>query len=134
MLLPIKKSFNWIYVFIIVFISNLLTLSGSLTLQNIAMNPRRIIGFAIITSIVSLIISLGYFGLRLFSATVIIADCAAIAYMYNIIMTNRSPGWTDLVSIISFIVVIGFGVIVGAIIEFAHWLITRNKNSSNKIK
>jgi hypothetical protein len=127
MFLPQKKSINWSYVLLIVFASNVLALLGSEFLLSSSISLQNAFGFSIISLIVSLIVSSGYFGIRFFSLSVIVSNVIAIIYIYYIILSKSSPGWADLVGLISYMLLIGLGIILGTIVQTVFWIISRRK-------
>jgi len=126
MILPAKKSFHWIYVLMGVFAINILALLISRIMLTITINLQNIIGFTILALLVSVIGSIGYFGIRKFSYVFIIFDILGLFYMYFIILSNNSDGWVDLTSLIGFIVLIDVGIAIGIIAEFIYWIVKRN--------
>ncbi|MHC1719802.1 MAG: hypothetical protein AB9844_03750 [Clostridiaceae bacterium] len=101
-MLPQKKSFKWIYVFLFIFILNLAALFFSRMLLNAAISGQNTAGFAILSLTAAIIASLGYFGFRMLSGVFIFSDIAGILYMYYIIMSGKSDGCADLTSIIGY--------------------------------
>lgn len=127
MMLPLKKSFRWIYILIGTFIINISALLLSRVVLNIEINFRNVIGFAIISIIVSVIASAGYFGIRKFSLTFIIVDIIGICYLFFTVISGKSTGWADLTSVIGFMVLLVFGVCAGIIAELIFWIVRRKK-------
>ena len=126
-MLPLKKSFRWIYILIGTFIINISALLLSRVVLNIEINFRNVIGFAIISIIVSVIASAGYFRIRKFSLTFIIVDIIGICYLFFTVISGKSTGWADLTSVIGFMVLLVFGVCAGIIAELIFWIVRRKK-------
>jgi len=110
MLLPAKKSNKWIYWFLSILIINFSALL-----------------LAILSAMISLISSLGYFGIKYFSLVFIIADIIGIIYLFFIVLSNASDGWSDLTSIIGYMTITGFGIIAGTITEVIFRIVKRKK-------
>lgn len=101
-MLPQKKSFKWIYVFLFIFILNLAALLFGRVLLHAAITGQNATGFAILSLIAAIMASLGYFGFRMLSGLFIFSDLAGIFYMFYIIISGKSDGWADLTSIIGY--------------------------------
>jgi len=127
MLLPAKKSNKWIYWFLSILIINFSALLLSREIQSIKIDLKNIIGFAILSAMISLISSLGYFGIKYFSLVFIIADIIGIIYLFFIVLSNASDGWSDLTSIIGYMTITGFGIIAGTITEVIFRIVKRKK-------
>jgi hypothetical protein len=100
--LPQKKSFKWIYVFLFIFILNLAALLLGRVLLHAGISGQNTTGFAILSLIAAIMASLGYFGFPVLSGVFILSDLAGIFYKYYIIMSGKSDGWADLTSIIGY--------------------------------
>ena len=127
MLLPAKKSNKWIYWFLSILIINFSAILLSREIQSIKIDLKNIIGFAILSAMISLISSLGYFGIKYFSLVFIIADIIGIIYLFFIVLSNASDGWSDLTSIIGYMTITGFGIIAGTITEVIFRIVKRKK-------
>jgi len=127
MLLPAKKSNKWIYWVLSILIINFSALLLSREIQSIKIDLKNIIGFAILSAMISLISSLGYFGIKYFSLVFIIADIIGIIYLFFIVLSNASDGWSDLTSIIGYMTITGFGIIAGTITEVIFRIVKRKK-------
>ena len=127
MLLPTKKSNKWIYWFLSILIINFSAILLSREIQSIKIDLKNIIGFAILSAMISLISSLGYFGIKYFSLVFIIADIIGIIYLFFIVLSNASDGWSDLTSIIGYMTITGFGIIAGTITEVIFRIVKRKK-------
>lgn len=126
MFLPMKRSANWAYIIVGIFILNTFALLFTRNLLHIKLEQKSTIAFVIIALVVSELSSLGYFGVKAFSTTFIISDLVAIAFLFLTAITNISSGWADMTSIIIFLMIIGIGIIISIIAEAIVWF--RNKN------
>lgn len=50
-----------------------------------------------------------------------------VVYMLYIVMTNQSPGWNDLTSLISYLFFAGIGIILGLFVEITIYVMRKNK-------
>jgi len=129
-MLPNKKSFKWLYVFILVFIVNLIAMSAVQKLSNNALEIYIVFRFVLVTLIIGAIACLGYFGLRAFSYIFLISNVIGLGYMFFIAFSGRN-GWKDLSSIIGFLCILLIGVVIGMITQITLWLlkVIRLKNN-----
>jgi hypothetical protein len=132
MFLPEKKSLNWIAVFIVVAIINMGALIGTRSMMGVSSNFEAFQGYAFFSLMLAFISIFGYFGYRLLSIVVLATDLIGIGYLFYVALANPSPGWNDLTSMAGFMAIMGFGVLVGAIIEFVVWLMAIKKKKSKK--
>ena len=124
-MLPIKKSFRWIYVLAGVFTINAAALLMSRVALGMAITVQIAISLAALSLIVSAIASVGYFGARIFSNVFILFDILGLGYMYYIILSDKNGGWADLTSAIGFVVFAGLGIIAGIITEIIYLIVRR---------
>ena len=78
MLLPMKKSFKWLYFLLIVFGVNLLALIFTRVLLTQTVSFQNIMGFSIMSMVVALVALAGFWRLRTFTRTILVADLVAI--------------------------------------------------------
>ncbi|WP_231563574.1 MULTISPECIES: permease [Anoxybacillus] len=94
------------------------TLAASRLLLSIELDFKQLIGFAIISFILSCIIGIvGFFGKAIWAIISSAFSVIGIIYVLFISITRMHDGWSDLTSIISFLVISAFGIIVGMIAE-----------------
>lgn len=127
MLLPLKKSRNWLYVFITIFVINTAAFIINRNLLEIKLDTKTILAFAMVSFFIAVISSLGYFGIKVFSTIFILSDIIGIGYMFYIILSKINDGWADLTSIISLLVILAIGAFVGAAVQVINWLLNKNK-------
>jgi len=123
--LPEKKSIKWIYFIISVLIINYSALLLSRVIQSTKIDLKNILGFAILSAIISLISFSGYWGIKYFTLVFLLSDLAGIVYLFFIVLSKASGGWSDLTSIIGYMVIICFGIIAGITAEVIFRLVKR---------
>lgn len=125
-MIPEKKSKNWLIIFIfymlIVFLALLVT--------------RLLIGHGVVTGGIQgiLVLSLcsalipcigGYFGKQIFFIFFSISVVIGILYAFYSIIANIAPGWGDLTSLFGYVFIIAIGLIVALNAEL---ILLYNKN------
>jgi hypothetical protein len=120
--LPAEKSFKWIYVLGIVFAVNFATLLISRVLLNLTMTSANILAFAGVSLGIGLVVCLGYFGVEIFSLMVLAGNAMGVIYLFFIILTNASQGWSDLTSIIGLLYFVAMGVMFGFMMQLIYFL------------
>lgn len=91
---------------------------------------RNIVGMVLLSfSTASLPCIAGYFGKRLFFLIYSLAVLLGIFYIYYVIISDISPGWSDLTSIIGYLFIIGVGTLTAFITEFFSFVIKKNRRS-----
>lgn len=112
-MIPEKKSKSWYFIIlcytIIIFIGIIITRFMVGTTLSLTM--------ALSTLILSLISALvpclaGFWGRHVFYSVFACINLIALLYMFYIVISDATPGWGDLTSIIGylFILVVGFGI------------------------
>ncbi|WP_035020471.1 hypothetical protein [Anoxybacillus flavithermus] len=132
--LPESRSKQWYSVGAFLFFLYFCALSASRLLLNIELDFKQLIGFAIISFILSCIIGIvGFFG----KATLAIISSAfsiiGIIYVLFISVTNLHEGWSDITSIISFLTISSFGVVIGVIAEIIRTLFKKNPSKKSHL-
>ncbi len=130
-MLPAKRSNTWIVVCIIYtlfvlasfVINRILIQTFSLTNEMV-----RLLIFSIIVAILPCLA--GYFGQQLFFYIYSIFTLVGIVYMMYIVNANVAPGWEDLTSIISFIVIVLIGCIVAFVAQLVYYITKKRKRNS----
>lgn len=126
MFLPSKRSANWAYIIFGIFILNTFALLFTRSLLNIKLEQKDIISFVIIALVISELSSLGYFGIKAFSTAFIISDIVAIAFLFFVAVSGIGDNWSNMTSIIGFLMIIGMGIVISTVAEGIVWF--RNKN------
>lgn len=115
--LPVKGASHWIIVLGIVFAANIaaLFISRALIGQTMTMaNAGAFVGLSLAIAVVS---CLGYFGFEVFSLMVLAGNLIGIIYLFFIILTNASQGWSDLTSLIGLFYFVAMGVVFGIMMQ-----------------
>ena len=128
-MIPSKSSKKWIVVFliytIVVFFSFLIT---RLVLGSDVLG-RYLFGMMIMSMSSAFIPCIaGYLGKRVFFIVDTIFIVLGILYMFYVALGNTAPGWGDLTSIIGYLFIVLFGVIIASIAEIINYFITKRKN------
>lgn len=116
--LPGKYDKKWFVILGIIFIFTLgLFLIFKLILQ-IGISGRNIVGFAILSTLVSLVVTTGGFlGFRIYFCISTASNVLGLLYMLYIAVKQSAPGWTDLVAIMAYIFLMGIGILGGIVVE-----------------
>ncbi|SHE52721.1 hypothetical protein [Alkalibacter saccharofermentans] len=116
MKLPDKHSNKWFLIMLAIFILVVLAMvSVSLILQ-LDIGIENILGFSKLALIVSFAAAVGgYFGFKRYFLAMLVSNIIGIVYMLMIVINRTAEGWSDLVSIISymFVMFIGFFAAIG---------------------
>ncbi|MGJ7036136.1 hypothetical protein [Anoxybacillus eryuanensis] len=121
--LPESRSRQWYGVSIFLFFLLFCMLIASRLLLNVGLDDKQLVGFGIISFILSCIIGIsGFFGKKTFVVVCSSFFTIGIVYVLFISFTRMHDGWSDLTSIISFLVISAFGIVVGIIAEMIRTL------------
>lgn len=118
MKLPESRSRQWYVVAAFLFFFFFCSLIASRLLLSIKLDFKQLVGFGIIPFILSCIVGIsGFFGKKTFVVVCSSFSTIGIVYGLFISFTRMHDGWGDLTSIISFLVISAFGIVVGMIAE-----------------
>lgn len=116
--LPQKHSKKWLYITVGLFLATFIALIFTANTLNIDIAAQNLAGFAILSIVITAIISIGgYLGATAYFYTSLIALIIAMGYMLYISINKTAEGWSDLVSITSFIVIVAIGVVSAIAIQ-----------------
>ncbi|WP_461201200.1 permease [Anoxybacillus sp. TBDG-1] len=116
--LPESRSRQWYGVSAFLFFLYFCTLAASRLLLSIKLDFKQLVSFAIISFILSFIIGIGgFFGKATFVIISSIFSIIGIVYVTFISITRMHDGWSDITSVIVFLTISAFGIIVGMIAE-----------------
>lgn len=122
--LPNKYSKKWLVVFIALFLLSFVPFIFLSQILNFS-----IVGVGILSFIVALIIGVGgYLGAKAYFFTASVFNIIGIFYMLFIAINKTAEGWSDLVSIISYLFIVGIGIILGVVIQVVLFLVSKRKN------
>ena len=131
--LPEKNSKKWIPVFLFLFALTFISMIVVSLILDLKIGINNISGFLILSLFVSLVIgSGGYIGAKAYFITSFVFNILGIAYMLIISIFRTAEGWSDLVSVISYLFLLSLGIIIGFIAQVIFLLIKRNKSSNKK--
>ena len=115
--LPAKNSQSWFYIWAVTFVGNTLLLIISRALLNQEITAQNILGFSIVSFLITLFVLPGYFGWRLLSFGVLLGNIVGLIYLFYLILTVKNDGWIDLTSIFAFLSVVVIGLITGILAQ-----------------
>ncbi len=128
--LPEKYSIKWIYILVALFLLTFVSMFIVTTILDLSISIDNISGFALLSLAVSLTIGLGgLLGLKAYFKTAFVFNILGIIYMMSVTIFRTAEGWSDLVSIISYLFMLSIGIILGVIVQFAVILITNYKKN-----
>lgn len=126
--LPEKYSIKWIYILVALFLLTFVSMFIVTTILDLSISIDNISGFAMLSLAVSLSIGLGgLLGLKAYFKTALVFNILGIIYMMSVTIFRTAEGWSDLVSIISYLFMLSIGIILGVIVQFAIILIANYK-------
>ena len=127
--LPEKNSKKWIPVFLFLFALTFISMIAVSLILNLKIGFNNISGFLILSLIVSLAIgSGGYLGARIYFITAFVFNFIGILYMMFISIFRTAEGWSDLVSVISYLFLLSLGLIIGFVFQVIVYLVSRYKS------
>ena len=126
--LPAKHSKNWALITLALFLITFAAMIALAMILKTTIALENISGFVLFSFFVSVIISIGGFlGAKAYFFTALAMDVIGIIYMLIISITRSAEGWSDLVSIISYMFMLGVGIILGIVIQLIVFLLSRRK-------
>lgn len=117
----------WVGYALISFFLNLTALLASRVVVSGTINLQNIIGFSILSLIISVLILLGYFGFTYFIKSLVVTNIIAVIYLFYAVLNNVSDGWTDLISIFSFLTILLIGFVCGILFEITMRILRKFK-------
>jgi hypothetical protein len=129
--LPARHSKKWAFVTLGLFLLTFVAMISVSLILKTAIAAQNIAGFALFSFFVSIVISLGGFlGAKAYFFTALVLDIIGIIYMLILSITKYAEGWSDLVSIISYMLMLGIGIILGIVIQLIVFIRTKTKARS----
>jgi hypothetical protein len=126
--LPAKHSKNWAFIALALFLITFAAMIALAMILKTTIALENISGFVLFSFFVSIIISIGGFlGAKAYFFTALAMDVIGIIYMLILSITRSAEGWSDLVSIISYMFMLGVGIILGSVIQLIVFLLSRRK-------
>ncbi|OOE04313.1 permease [Anoxybacillus kestanbolensis] len=134
MKLPNSGSKQWYGVGTFLFFLFFCVLIASRLLLSVELGLKQFIGLGITAFILSCIIGLsGFFGKKTFVIICSSFSTIGFAYALFISFTRMNVGWSDVTSIISFLVISTFGIIVGVIAEIVRTLLKKSPSKKSHL-
>lgn len=129
--LPNKYSIKWLYILIALFFLTFASMYLVITILELSIGFDNISGFALLSLAVSLSIGIGgLLGLKAYFKTALLFNIIGIIYMLSVTIFRTAEGWSDLVSIISYLFFLALGIFLGVIVQLAVILITKYKKKN----
>lgn len=129
--LPNKYSIKWLYILIALFLLTFASMYLVITILELSVGFDNISGFALLSLAVSLSIGIGgLLGLKAYFKTALLFNIIGIIYMLSVTIFITAEGWSDLVSIISYLFFLSLGIFLGVIVQLAVILINKYKNKN----
>ncbi len=127
--LPAKKSKKWMYILLSLFLMTFISLIIVSQILRINIELENISGFILLSFFIATTISVGgYIGADVYFVIAFIFYILGLIYMFYVSITKTAEGWSDLVSIISFLVTVGLGVLLGIVGQSLRFLSLKNKH------
>lgn len=128
--LPEKLSKQWLYIFIALFLLTFTSLFSVGKILDLSIKFENISGFAFLSLIVATILSAGGFlGAKGFFGVALGFNIVGIIYMLYVSVNKTAEGWSDLVSIISYLVTLGLGLFLGIITQSVMFFMSKKKQA-----
>lgn len=124
--LPTRRSKSWIWICTVHAILVCAALLASRAVLHIQMSMQAGASLFIIAVSLALIACVGgWLGGRLFFSCSAAGSLIGAAYMLYVSVFDASPGWSDLASLIGFMVISAVGISAGLVAELVRFLIKR---------
>ena len=132
-MLPKKYSKKWILIILALFLLTFISLFLVSTILTLSTSLENIGGFAILSLAVSLAIGLGgLIGAKSYFKIALTANMIGIIYMLAVSVFKTAEGWSDLVSIISYLFILTIGIVLGMLYQFILILINCYKKKKEE--
>jgi hypothetical protein len=133
-MVPNKKSKKWFAVLILYFLVVFVSMILSRIIVGTQITVNVVISMVILSLISAVVPSVaGFMGRHIFYSIFTSINLLALVYLFYIVITDRSPGWSDLTSIISYLMVVAIGFVVAVVIDLI-FLIRSRKQDSTKLE
>ena len=128
-MIPLKKSNNWIGVFIFYALVIFIGLLTSRFVLGSEFFVRYILAMLLIAMVSALIPCIGGFlGKRIFFIIYTLSAILGILYMFYVVLGNTSPGWGDLTSIVGYLFIVGVGAVLALVTEVIIYFVKPKQN------
>ena len=127
--LPAKQSKKWFYISLSLFLMTFISLIIVSQILSINIELENIGGFILLSFFTAITISIGgYIGADVYFVIAFVFYILGLIYMFYVSITKTAEGWSDLVSIISFLVTVGLGVFLGIVGQVLRFILLKNKH------
>ena len=127
--LPAKQSKKWFYISLSLFLMTFISLIIVSQILSINIELENIGGFILLSFFTAITISIGgYIGADVYFVIAFVFYILGLIYMFYVSITKTAEGWSDLVSIISFLITIGLGVLLGIVGQSLRFILLKNKH------
>ncbi len=127
--LPAKQSKKWFYILLSLFLMTFISLIIVSQILSINIELENIGGFILLSFFIATTISVGgYIGADVYFVIAFVFYILGLIYMFYVSITKTAEGWSDLVSIISFLVTVGLGVLLGIVGQSLRFILLKNKH------
>lgn len=127
--LPAKQSKKWLYILLSLFLMTSISLIIVSQILSINIELENIGGFILLSFFTAITISIGgYIGADVYFVISFVFYILGLIYMFYVSITKTAEGWSDLVSIISFLVTVGLGVFLGIVGQVLRFILLKNKH------
>jgi hypothetical protein len=128
-MIPLKKSNNWVGVFIFYSLVIFIGLLTSRFVLGSEFFVRYILAMLLIAMVSALIPCIGGFlGKRIFFIIYTLSVIVGILYMFYVVLGNTSPGWGDLTSIIGYLFIVVVGAVLALLTEVIIYFVKPKQN------
>lgn len=132
-MLPKKYSKKWILIILALFLLTFISLFLVSTILTLSTSLENIGGFTILSLAVSLAIGIGgLIGAKSYFKIALTANIIGIIYMLAVSVLKTAEGWSDLVSIISYLFILTIGIVLGILYQFILILINCYKTKKEE--
>ena len=117
-MIPLKKSNNWVGVFIFYALVIFIGLLTSRFVLGSEFFVRYILAMLLIAIVSALIPCIGGFlGKRIFFIIYTLSVIVGILYMFYVVLGNTAPGWGDLTSIVGYLFIVVVRAVLALVTE-----------------
>ena len=125
---PQKHSKKWLYITVGLFLVTFFALIFAANTLNIDIAARNLAGFAVLSIVITGLISIGgYRGAKAYFYISLISLMLAMGYMLYISINKAAEGWSDLVSITSFVFIVAIGMGCAVVVQSILSFVSKNK-------
>jgi hypothetical protein len=126
--LPERYSKKWFVILVAMFVFTFAFLIIFKLILQADISQRNIMGFALMSSLASLIITIGgYLGFKAYFYILFSSNIAGILYMLYLAVNRSAAGWTDLVAVMAYMFIMGIGVLIGITVQLVLYFVKKSQ-------